>query len=208
MPLVFKTGRLSAIIAFMAVLSYGIVQVLQVSGSIVYPWDERLIYGFSLCIAIPFLVMVIALHQTMPSCKKIWSGIAVALATAYTVFALMVYVVQLTVVLPAKPGDHRIDVLRMYPHSLFWALDALAYLCMGLAVLFLVPALSHIPAARWLRILMVAHGVMTLISMIVYFYPEFSTTMLLIASPWLLTACGICAGLAVYFSKGKTLYIN
>ncbi|PZR25538.1 MAG: hypothetical protein DI535_17790 [Citrobacter freundii] len=208
MSLIFRTGYLSAIFSFTAVAGYGIAQILQVFNLISYPWDELFIYGFSLCIAIPFLITIIALHQTLPSYKKMWSGIAAALATAYVVFALMVYVVQLMVVLPADAKDSRLDILRMSPHSLFWTLDALAYLCMGIAVLFLVPALKDIDTARWLRRLMIAHVVMTVVAMFVYFYPQFSTGLLVVASPWLLTAGGVCAGLAIYFRKGNTLYIH
>lgn len=208
MPLIYRTGYISAALALVGIIGYGVAQIMQVLKLISYPWDEVLIYGFSLCITVPFLVMIVALHQTFSSQKKLWSGIAVAISTAYLVFALTVYTVQLTIVLPAGRTDMTVEYLRVSPHSLFWALDALAYLCMGLATLFLLPALKQIRAARRVRGMILAHGIMTAVAMIVYFYPHFSTRLLLIASPWLLTACGVCASLAVYFRNGKTLYVN
>jgi hypothetical protein len=50
----------------------------------------------------------------------------------------MNYTVQLATVIPATM-QHKLDevrVLEQTPHSLFWDLDALGYICMGLATLF------------------------------------------------------------------------
>jgi hypothetical protein len=43
---------------------------------LVYPWDEISIYGFSLCIVVPFILEMLALHYITPTEKKIWSHAA------------------------------------------------------------------------------------------------------------------------------------
>ncbi|RYZ48044.1 MAG: hypothetical protein EOP49_19700 [Sphingobacteriales bacterium] len=205
MVAVYRTGFIAAIFALLGIAGYGIVQIMQVLRLLVFPLDEWLIYGFSLWIALPFLFMVVALRRTLTSHGKLWSEMAVSLATIYLMFALTVYGVQLTVVLPAGKTISQYDWLRITPHSFFWTLDALAYLSMGLTTLFLVPALRQIKKSKWARFMLLAHGLMTIVVMVVYFYPHFSTAILLIASPWLITGCGVCVTLAAYFKEaGRT----
>jgi len=107
------------------------------------------------------------------------------------------------VVLPADESVSGINYLRVTPNSFFWTLDALAYLFMGLTALFFLPTLKHIKSVRYLLYVTAAHVVMTVVSMVVYFYPHFSNNLLLIGSPWLLTACGMCIGMSVYFRREK-----
>ena len=60
-------------LAFAATVTYCVVQILQLYGLLTYPLDERLIYGTSLCIVIPFLLEILALHYITPSRKRFWS---------------------------------------------------------------------------------------------------------------------------------------
>ncbi|MDD1676247.1 MAG: hypothetical protein LUQ40_00760, partial [Methanomicrobiales archaeon] len=69
----YQAGFWSALVAFVAVSGFSIVQILQVIGVVPYPWDEILIYGFSLFIAIPFMLSMLALHYILPYEKKFWS---------------------------------------------------------------------------------------------------------------------------------------
>lgn len=57
-----STGFYASLIALIAVIGFGIVQLLQLLSITVYPMDEILIYGFSLAIAPPFLIAILALH--------------------------------------------------------------------------------------------------------------------------------------------------
>lgn len=59
---VHKIGFWSGLIAFFSTVAFVIVQILQLVGVFSYPLDEILIYGFSLCIVIPFLLEMLALH--------------------------------------------------------------------------------------------------------------------------------------------------
>ena len=66
----YNIGFWSGILAFSATIAYCIVQLLQLYGVIIYPTDEILIYSSSLCIVIPFLILILALHYTTPDHKN------------------------------------------------------------------------------------------------------------------------------------------
>ena len=70
---VHKVGFWSGLIAFSSTVAFTVVQILQLLGVLNYPLDEILIYGFSLCIVIPFLLEMLALHYIVPTEKKFWS---------------------------------------------------------------------------------------------------------------------------------------
>ena len=63
---VYQAGFWSGLIAFTATVAFFIVQILQILKILNYPWDEIFIYGFSLCITIPFLLEMLALHHVTP----------------------------------------------------------------------------------------------------------------------------------------------
>jgi len=59
---VYRVGFWSALVAFVATSGFSVAQILQIMGLVSYPWDEILIYGFSLFIAAPFMLALLALH--------------------------------------------------------------------------------------------------------------------------------------------------
>ncbi len=64
-----KLGFWSAFVAFVAAIGYSVAQILQVAGVVGPPWDGVLIYGFSLFIATPFMLALLALHYVTPEEK-------------------------------------------------------------------------------------------------------------------------------------------
>jgi hypothetical protein len=76
-----KIGFWSGLVAFVAAAGFSVAQILQVMGLLSYPWDEILIYGFSLFIATPFMLALLALHHVTPDEKKFWSHAAVLFAS-------------------------------------------------------------------------------------------------------------------------------
>lgn len=201
----YKFGFFTALIAFFAATGYCVVQVLQVLNFIRFPVADILIYSFSLCIAIPFMLSVMALHHSVPEEKKLWSHASLLLAVLYAVYASFVYVVQLATVVPkmiAKTSAS-ITVLEMNPHSLFWSLDALTYICLGLSTLFGTFAFGMTGTARIARSFFLANALVTPLIAFVYFYPHFSTSMLWIGSSWIITAPGSMLMLALYFNDEK-----
>lgn len=195
-----KVGFISSLIAFIASSGFGIAQIFQIVGVLTFPVDAYLIYGFSLGIATPFVVATISLYHLLPAEKRFWTHIALAFAVMYAMYVNLNYVVQMVTVLPAaKKGIiEEIRILDQTPHSLFWDIDALGYICMGISTFFL--ALSFSREQKWLRIFLFANAAMVPVISFVYFYPTFSTAILLIASPWIVTTCGSLLLLAAYFA--------
>ena len=174
----------------MSAVAYGIAQILQIVGVLRFPADEILIYATSLSIVVPFILEMLALHYLTVADKRFWTHASLMFVIIYAVFVTANYVVQLATVIPAKltGSSEAIRVLEQTPHSMFWNYDALGYVSMGLACLLAVPAVSTVGFERWVRFSLIAHVLVTPLIGIVYFYPTFSTGLLIIGFPWVITA--------------------
>lgn len=200
---IYKIGFLSGIIAFSTNVLFVIAQTLQLLGILNYPFDEILIYGFSLCIVIPFLLEMLALHHVTPDGKKFWSHAALIFTVIYAIFVTANYVVQLATVIPMTLNgtSDQIEILKQTPHSMFWDFDAIGYICMGFASLFVLPIFKKEGFDKWVRIVFLTNALVTPLIAFVYFYPEFSETILLIAIPWTITAPLMMLFLAIWFKR-------
>ena len=198
-----KVGYIAGLIAFASALAYDVVQILQIAGVLIFPLDEILIYGTSLCIVVPFILEMLALHHSTPEDKKYWTHAALIFTVIYAVFVVANYVVQLATVIPAKIQGtiEAISVLDQTPHSQFWNYDAIGYISMGLAALFAVPALRKVGFERWVRVSLVVHFLVTPLISIVYFYPTFSQNLLFLGFPWAITAPLFMLLLAIVLRK-------
>ena len=203
MKIINRLGFYSALIAFIAAAGYCIAQLLQIAGVLKFPIDAVSIYGFSLGIATPYVITVITVHYLLPPENRIWSHIALAFAIMYAVYVSLNYVVQLATVIPAslQGSLNEIRVLDQTPHSLFWDVDALGYICMGISTFFLGFAFTR--QHKWLRGFLFANGLMVPVISVVYFHPYFSTTLLFLGFPWVITAPGSLLLLAVFFRSEK-----
>ncbi len=193
-----KFGSYAAFVSGIAAAGYTVVQVLQVLGIVGKPLDDILIYGFSLCIAPPFLLAILSLYHSALPAKKMWVHAALLFAVMYNMFVLLMYTVQLTAVIPYHITN---SMLTVAPHSLFWTIDALGYINMGIAALFLVPVFSRQGFEKYCKWFFLAHALITPVVALVYFYPTFSIPLLLLASPWSITATGSMLCLAIYFKR-------
>jgi hypothetical protein len=198
---IHKLGFYSALISFLAVMGYCIVQILQVSGAIVYPLDDILIYSFSLCIATPYLLSILALHYSVAEEKKIWSHAALIFALMYTIFVTIMYTVQLATVIPQSMQSKAPGILTVTPHSFFWTLDALGYICMGISTFFAAFVFENKNFQKIIRIFFIANAAIVPLISVAYFYPHFSVALLFIGSPWMITAPGSILLLALFFKK-------
>ncbi|MDO3643649.1 hypothetical protein [Mucilaginibacter sp. L3T2-6] len=196
-------GNCSSLAAFFAAVGYGIVQVLQVAGILVYPLDAQLIYGFSLAIAPLFLLAILALHYSVHESRRFFSHAALLFALLYTVYVVLMYGVQLATVIPASLKGARETLLTVTPHSLFWTVDALGYICMGISTLLAYFALPGSGHTLWLRRFLLANGLAVPLICFAYFYPQFSVWVLLAGAPWLITATGSLLQLALYFKSKR-----
>lgn len=204
-PLINKIGFWSGLLAFTATVAYCIVQLLQLYDVFTYPMDERLIYGTSLCIVIPFILEMLALHYITPGKKKYWSHAALIFTILYAVFVTANYVVQLATVIPMtlKGQLDEVRVLQQTPHSLFWDFDAIGYIFMGLATAAAIPIFRKQGFERWVRIAFMAHALVTPLISVVYFYPVYSYRLLVLGFPWAITAPLFMILLAIMFQKNK-----
>jgi hypothetical protein len=174
----------------MSAVAYATVQVLQVAGVLRFPADELLIYATSLCIVVPFVLEMLALHHLTAPDRQFWTHAALIFTIIYAVFVTANYVVQLATVIPAKlrGASAAVRVLEQTPHSMFWDYDAVGYVSMGLACLVALPAVDRHGFERWVRVSLLANALVTPLIGIVYFYPTFSTTLLFLGFPWAITA--------------------
>jgi hypothetical protein len=200
---VHKVGFWSGLIAFASTVAFTVAQMLQLLGVLSYPLDEILIYGFSLCIVVPFLLEMLALHYIAPTEKKFWSHAALIFTVLYVAFVTANYVVQLATVIPMtlQGASDEILILRQTPHSLFWDFDAIGYIFMGFATLFAVPIFQKQGFQRWVRYSFWLHSLVTPLIVFVYFYPNFSQQLLLLGMPWAITAPLSMLLLAIMFKK-------
>lgn len=185
-----EVGYWSGMAAFVSVITYDVVQILQVMEVLHFPIDEVLIYGASLCIVIPFVLEMLSFHHLTAKDKQFWTHASLIFTIIYAVFVVANYVVQLATVIPLKlnGASEAIRVLEQTPHSMFWNYDAIGYISMGLATLFAIPALSKQGFERWVRWSFVAHVLVTPLIGIVYFYPSYSQNLLFLGFPWAITA--------------------
>jgi len=201
--LINKVGFWSGLIAFTSTVAYCIVQLLQLYGILTYPTDERLIYGTSLCIVIPFILEILALHYITPKEKRFWSHASLTFSTLYAVFVSANYVVQLATVIPAtlKGSLDEVRILQQTPHSLFWDFDAMGYILMGLATLVAIPVFEKQGFQKWVRLSFIANALVTPLITVVYFYPEYSYKLLVLGFPWAITAPLFMLLLAIMFKR-------
>lgn len=204
-PSIYRLGFWSGLFAVTATLAYCVVQLLQLYGVLTYPTDERLIYGTSLLIVVPFLLEMLALHYATPENKRFWSHAALLFSILYAVFVTANYVVQLATVIPMtlKGSSDEVRVLRQTPHSLFWDFDALGYIFMGLATFAAIPVFEKQGFQRWVRRSFVANALVTPLISVVYFYPDYSNKLLILGFPWAVTAPLFMLLLALWFRKNE-----
>lgn len=185
-----EVGYWSGLSAAVATVGYVVVQLLQVAGLLGSPIDEILIYGFSLGIVVPFILEMLAFHHLTDGARRYWTHAALIFTVIYAVFVTANYVVQLATVIPARLSGEgeALRVLEQTPHSLFWDYDAIGYIAMGLATLVAIPAFDTVGFEKWVRRSFLAHGLVTPLIGVVYFYPTFSPQLLLLGFPWAITA--------------------
>lgn len=204
-----ELGFYSALLAFIASVGFDVAQILQVVGYFKFPLDAILIYGFSLLIPIPFILAMLALHYSVSDDRKIWTHAALLFTVMYAMYVSLNYVVQLATVIPMtlRGALDEVRILDQTPHSLFWDIDALGYIFMGLATLFAVPVFAKKGLELWTRRFFLAHALITPLIAVVLFYPTFSYTLLLLGSPWMITAPGSMLFLALYFKQTKIFHM-
>jgi hypothetical protein len=200
-----RIGFWSAILAASSSGAFTVGALLGMLGVLKPPWDAVASLVPSLVLAPSFVALLVSIHHSIPSEKKIWSQLAIALACMYATLCSVAYVVELTVVQPlvlrGQADQVGLLTLAQYgaqPNTVFTAIDGLGYAFMSLACLFAAAALGRSRLERWIRWLLIGTGLLGVPSMLTYFVnPAF----LSVAVPWGITVPAFCALLAIYFRR-------
>lgn len=202
----YTIGYWSGLAAGISTAAFTLFQTLQLFRVFPYPYDEISIYGSSLCISVPFILEMLALHYVVPAEKKFWSHAALIFTVLYAPFVVANYVVQLVTVIPMVSNGmgEQIELLKQTPHSLFWDFDAIGYIFMGLATCVAIPIFENQGFQKWVRLTFIVHSITTPFIAYVYFYPVFSEKLLLLGAPWAVTAPAFMLLLAIMFKKQIT----
>jgi len=203
----YELGFYSAVFSFLAIVGFAIVQVMQLLAMLSFPGDAILIYSFSLAIAAPYLVAMVSLHHSIEFEKRLWSHIALLFGVMYNVFVTMTYGIQLASVIPQQRAGAEVNGFALTPHSFFWTLDGLGYIFFGISTFVAGFVFGRTGFERFAKLFFILNGAMVPVIGVVYFYPHFSNSLLLIGSPWVITAGGSLLSLALFFRRKKKLAI-
>lgn len=153
-----RFGCWAAMAACAASIGYGIPQVLQVLGLLPTPLDRILIFAPSLVLAPCFVVAMAAVHVAAPKETRMWSLSALGLAIMYAVMVSIVYVTQLSVVIPGEAAGRDVAVFACCEQGRFLTgVDLLGYTLMSVSTLFAAPVY---PARSAARVSLILNGVL------------------------------------------------
>ncbi|MEJ2550245.1 MAG: hypothetical protein P8Z34_06150 [Anaerolineales bacterium] len=112
-------------------------------------------------VTIAVIVVMACIHSIAPSSKKVFSLIAIAFSVVYATIISTNYYIQLFVVrLNLVSGNLEGLQLLAMPnlHSVFFALEALGYMFLSLATLFVLPVFGRGMLAGWIRAFLIISG--------------------------------------------------
>ena len=196
-----RLGFWSAGVAASASLVFLVASAPVLLGAVAPPWDNILTLVPSLVLAPALLALLVCVHDTAPSDRKVWSHLAVAFAGVYTALVSVVYVVELAVVEPliVRGDAARAGLLTIEPGGVLNAIDGLGYAFLGVALLFAAPVFAGVGLDRLIRWLLFANGVAVVPILLTYFVDR---AFLLIAGPlWGLAVPAVAVLLAVSFRR-------
>lgn len=197
-------GFWSAAIAAASAAVFSIAALLEMADSIPETGGRQIIYASSLVLAVAFVAMLISVHHDTDGDRRIWSFTAVSFAILYASNVSVMYVVQLFVYLPkqrrGRLSESEIVLLSDTFGSFLQAMDGLGYLFMGLSFLIATPAFASDGFERWIRLVFVANGVVTVPVFLAYFVdPGF----LLLAGSWIVAVPAGTALVAIRFRRAR-----
>ena len=118
--------------------------------------------GYFVCLILPigFIMMTAGLHNECESDRKVAANIGLVLAAVYAVFIMLVYFTQLTTVNNEQLNEQASKLLKFNSFGLIFNFDLLGYGLMALSTFFTGLAMKpKNKADKWLRALMMIHGV-------------------------------------------------
>lgn len=166
-----KIGFWSAAVAIALVFVYGLLQALTDMNFISGIKESLLIFWPPLLLAPIFLLIVVSLHYSVGRENKIWTLIALCIATIYCSQIVMLYIMQFAMpfedMLQGNLGSYN-GLFDRYDFLI--AIDALTYFFISLSALFLAVALR---GNRWIYQALLWIVILVPILIFSFFYPLF-----------------------------------
>ena len=133
-------------------------------------------YLSSIGIALSFVLLLSAFAAYAKPDKRVAANAAMLFAAIYAVVIIVVYFTQLTTVRLETLSTEASRILDYSKFGLFFNLDLLGYALMGLATFFAGLMLDgQTKADKWLRALLLIHGIFFLTCMIIPMLGVFGT---------------------------------
>lgn len=176
-------GLWSAVLCTVFSLVYVIAQLAEwmgLLGSAGGPHSRSTSFGLillltpSLLLGVSFVALTVAIHYYAEAASRVWSHVAVALATMYATLISIVYYVQLAFVLPrlARGETDDIRLLLFEPFDSFlYAVDVFGYSLMSLSTLFAAAVFKSNGFERWIRWALIANGCLIPFLALQMYYP-------------------------------------
>lgn len=176
-----RFGFWSAVGALVASLAYGVPQLLQVAGLLPTPLDRILIFAPSLILAPFFVATVASSYEGSAAHARLWRLSALCLALLYGAMASMVYITQISAVIPSElAGQSQAAGFACCGlHMPLTGIDLLGYTYMSLALLLLAPTYRR-SALRWTLII---NGLLAPLIFLQFLWPA----LIYPAAAWLVT---------------------
>ena len=166
-----KIGFWASITAILLVFIYGLLQALTDMNIIPGVKESLLIFLPPLLLAPIFLLIVVSLHYSVGRENKIWTSIALSIATIYCGQIVMLYIMQF-----AMPFED-IHQRRFIPYNGLFdrydfliAIDALTYFFISLSALFLAVSLR---GNMWIYRALLWISILVPILLVSFVYPLF-----------------------------------
>lgn len=123
---------------------------------IIIPLTGNFLLSFS------FLIMTVSIHQATKPEKKIFSHIAILLATMFATLESLVSYTQLTCVIPHRISGQEslVSTFFFQPGSFLFSVEFYACSLLSAACLWLVFSFENTPPNRWIRRLFLITGIL------------------------------------------------
>jgi hypothetical protein len=178
-----QLGLWSAVLCAIFSLAYVVAQLAEWMGWLGSgggPHSKSTSFGLavlltpSLLLGVSFVVLTVSIHYCAKLAVRVWSHVAIVLASMYATLTGLVYYVQLTFVMPrlARGQTDDIQLLIFEPFdSYLYAIDVFAYGLMSLSTLFAARVFTREGIERWIRWALTANGCLAPFLWLQMYYP-------------------------------------
>ena len=210
-PSTRAVGLWSAVSATVLAITYDIAQIAEWlgwmgsgggAGNSSTPFGLAVLLTPSLFLGSAFLLMMVALHETAPPDRKVWSLAALAFATVYAALISINYFVQLAWVAPrlATGRTAGMEPFLFVPFDSFlYAVDILGYSFMSVATLCAARIFTGSGIERVARLFLVCNGLLLpFLALQMYWH-----SLIWIAALWAVTFPGATWTVALIFRNAR-----